>query len=417
MPDNNARDISVYPILTVNFIGTLGLSLVLPFLVFLVEGFGGNALIYGIIASMYPAFQLVGAPILGKWSDTYGRKKILLLSQAGTLLSWLIFMIALFIPVVTLRNVDSALLGEFTVTVPLILLFIARGFDGLTGGNVSVANAYIADVTEEKDRSKNFGRMSVATNLGFIAGPALAGLLSVTVYGEKLPVLAAILISLAGLLLILLFVPESLNKGHASVERKERARLRDAFAIEHIPYMLLIYFLVFIAFNMFYAAFPVFAIDRLEWDVAEMGFFFSFLSVMLVIVEGPVLTYVSKRLSDGQLAIVGSGILATNFILLTFGDTLLTYAAAVLFAVGNGFMWPSIQSMLSRLAGKEHQGVVQGVSASFTSIASIFGLVFGGFVYAQAGAVTFLIAAAMIYVTFFMSFRLLSFETATESEV
>ncbi|MDW7732486.1 MAG: MFS transporter, partial [Methanolobus sp.] len=80
MPEDNTRNISIYPILTVNFIGTLGLSLVLPFLVFLVTEFEGNAFVYGILASMYPAFQLIGAPLLGKWSDIYGRKKILLLS-------------------------------------------------------------------------------------------------------------------------------------------------------------------------------------------------------------------------------------------------------------------------------------------------------------------------------------------------
>ncbi|MBN2110748.1 MAG: MFS transporter [Methanosarcinaceae archaeon] len=436
MTENNTRKIPVFPILTVNFIGTLGISLVLPFLVFLVEDFGGNALIYGMIASMYPAFQLVGAPLLGKWSDVYGRRKVLLLSQAGTLLSWVVFMIALFIPVITLRELSSDLLGEFTITIPLLLLFAARAFDGLTGGNVSVANAYIADITEEKDRSKNFGRMSVSMNLGFIAGPALAGLLSVTVYEEKLPVLAAILISLVGLLMIAFFVPESRkyvhdesdgrllvkkmpgcgSEGCTASGKKEGSGLKDAFAIEHVPYMLSIYFLVFIAFNMFYAAFPVYAIDRLEWDAAEMGFFFSALSLMLVVVEGPVLSYVSKILSDGQLAITGSLILGTNFVLLAFSDVLLTYAAAVLFAVGNGFMWPSMQSILSKLAGREHQGVVQGVSASFTSVASIFGLVFGGFIYAQMGIWTFLIAAAIIYAAFFMSFRLLSFVIPDENK-
>ncbi|KXS41501.1 MFS transporter [Methanolobus zinderi] len=437
MSEDNSSKISIYPILSVNFIGTLGLSLVLPFLVFLVERFGGNALVYGILASMYPAFQLVGAPLLGKWSDTYGRKKILFLSQTGTLLSWLIFMLALFIPVVALRDVDSNLLGEFVITIPLILLFIARAFDGLTGGNVSVANAYVADITEEKDRSKNFGRMSVAMNLGFIAGPALAGLLSVTVYGEKLPVLAAIIISLVGVLLIAFFVPESRkcvqnpdrgksnvkrilvneHKDCAGSDRKERSGFRDAFAIEHIPYMLLIYFLLFIAFNMFYAAFPVYAIDRLEWDVAEMGFFFSLLSFLLVIVEGPVLSRASKKLSDSRLAIIGSLILGTNFVLLAFSDVLLAYAAAVLFAIGNGFMWPSIQSILSKLAGRTHQGVVQGVSSSFTSIASIVGLVFGGFIYAQVGIWTFIIAAVIVYAAFLMSFRLLSFETTDSLEL
>ncbi len=103
------RVISLYPILAVNFVGTLGFSIVLPFLIFLVSRFGGNAVIYGITGATYSAFQLIGAPILGKWSDIYGRKKILLLSQLGTLISWFVFLIALYLPRHNLVNVDSSL--------------------------------------------------------------------------------------------------------------------------------------------------------------------------------------------------------------------------------------------------------------------------------------------------------------------
>ena len=174
------ENVSLLPLLAVNFIGSLGFSIVLPFLVVLVEKFGGNAFIYGLASSMYPAFQLIGAPILGKWSDIYGRKKILLLSQLGTLLSWIIFLGALFLPSLSLFKNDSGILGTFTFTLPLAVLFFARAFDGLTGGNVSVANAYLADITAEKDRNRNFGKMVISENLGYIVGPALAGILSLT---------------------------------------------------------------------------------------------------------------------------------------------------------------------------------------------------------------------------------------------
>ncbi len=431
MTDKEKKDISIYPLLLVNFIGTMGLSLVLPFLIFLVERFGGNALIYGIMSSMYPIFQLIGSPLLGRWSDIYGRKKVLFLSQAGTLLSWIVFFIALFVPVVALADVSSGILGDFVITIPLLLLFLARGFDGLTGGNVSVSNAYIADITEDKDRSKNFGRMSVSTNLGFIVGPALAGILSVTIYGEALPVLAAILISLAGTILIALYVPESRMcisekrppevpeelsitsdrpGGCTGPDPIKKQKFRDVLELEHIPYMFLIYFLIFLGFNTFYTAFPVHAADDLQWSIAELGFFFSFLSIMLVIVEGPVLSYVSKRFSDPFLIIAGSLILGSNFVLLAFGDTFLTYLAALFFAVGNGFMWPSIQSMLSKLAGKDDQGLVQGVSGSFVSIASILGLIGGGFIYELLGRGAFIVSALIIYLVFVLSLRLRSLD-------
>ncbi|MFQ5653082.1 MAG: MFS transporter, partial [bacterium] len=121
------------PILLVNFIGTLGYSIILPFLIILVIKLGGNEVMYGTIGATYSFFQLIGAPILGRWSDRFGRKKILLLSQAGTFLAWLLFIIALRIPITTLARVDSSILGSFLLTLPLLVLFVARALDGITG--------------------------------------------------------------------------------------------------------------------------------------------------------------------------------------------------------------------------------------------------------------------------------------------
>src|ERR687892_2377252 len=189
VPDNK---ISLFPLLLINFTGTIGFSIVLPFLVFLVTDFGGNAILYGILAATYPAFQLIGSPILGRWSDTYGRKKILLLSHAGTLAGWIIFLVALFLPVNNLLNIDIMVIGTFAITLPLAVLFLARAIDGLTGGNVSVADAYVADISSDENRSRNFGKMGMASNLGFVIGPAIAGILGATIYGEVLPVSVAL---------------------------------------------------------------------------------------------------------------------------------------------------------------------------------------------------------------------------------
>jgi MFS transporter, DHA1 family, tetracycline resistance protein len=110
------KQASLFPILLVNFVGTLGFSIVLPFLVFVVMKFGGNAIVYGLLAATYPAFQLIGSPILGKWSDTYGRKKILLLSNIGTSIGWLLFLFALFLPSSSF-NIHIAFLGTFVVII------------------------------------------------------------------------------------------------------------------------------------------------------------------------------------------------------------------------------------------------------------------------------------------------------------
>lgn len=433
MLKGRSTGISLLPLLMVNFIGTLGFSIVLPFLVFLVDRFGGNSVIYGIIGATYPAFQLIGAPILGRWSDIYGRKKILFLSQMGTLLSWVVFLIALLIPIITLLDVDNGITGAFTLTIPLLVLFIARALDGITGGNVSVANAYLADITSEEDRNKNFGWMSVTTNMGFILGPALAGILSTTTYQYLSPVIAAIIISFVGTLVIFFIVPESRK---CSFQFADNTNLKDVFGYEfkecyeyssggqkaerisfnqilkinHIPYMLLLYFLIFLAFNIFYTAFPLHALNLLEWNVSDMGLYFTVLSSMMMVVEGPILSRATKVYSESFLVVIGSFVLGINFLLLVPASDILTYAAAIFFAVGNGLMWPSLLSILSKLAEKKYQGAIQGFASSFMSLASIGGLVFGGFLYEFLSAKTFLVSAVVVYSVFVLSFRLLGFK-------
>lgn len=164
----------LFPIMLVNFIGTLGFSIVLPFLVFLVMKFGGNSIVYGLLAATYPAFQLIGAPILGRWSDIYGRKKILLLSNAGTAIGWILFLFALILPFGGTFIINPIYLGTIIIIVPLLLIFLARAIDGITGGNISVANAYLSDISSDENRSKNFGKMAISSNLGFILGPGFS---------------------------------------------------------------------------------------------------------------------------------------------------------------------------------------------------------------------------------------------------
>ena len=222
---------ALFPILLVNFIGTLGFSIVLPFLVVLVLKFGGNQIIYGIMGATYSLFQLIGAPVLGKWSDIYGRRKILMLSQAGTFIAWVIFLAALLSPNQLITHVNSNVLGVFTLTVPLILLFLARAIDGITGGNVSVANAYLADISTDQNRKKNFGKMSASGNLGFIIGPALAGVLGSTMLGDMLPVLMAMIISLMAIFIIFYQLEEC---NSAPINRSsEISETRKILGFEH----------------------------------------------------------------------------------------------------------------------------------------------------------------------------------------
>lgn len=393
----------LYPLLLVTFIGSFGLSVVLPFLVFLVTDFGGNAFIYGLMGATYPAFQLIGGPLLGRWSDKYGRKKILFISQAGTLLSWLIFLGCFFIPIEPIRIIDSNIFGNFTVTLPLVIVFIARALDGLTGGNVSVANAYLADISTEETRKGNFGKMSAASSLGFILGPAIAGSLAASSAGYSLPVIFALAISIVGLAIIFLWLPES---KHVSTKKEEEQRsLKNILKIKHVKYMFVLYFLIFLGFNFFYTAFPIHSSFTLQWSPTHLGFYFSALGVLMVLVQGPILTAIGRRFSDYSLVIFGSFILSFQFFLLIPSLDILAYVSLLFFALGNGLMWPSYLSILSACGSKNQQGSIQGIGTSFGSLASIIGLLAGGFLYNSIGSYTFLIAGTIIFIVFILSFK------------
>ncbi|MGN6348974.1 MAG: MFS transporter, partial [Candidatus Nitrosocosmicus sp.] len=403
MPSTINKQISLFPLLLSNFIGTISYSIVLPFLVFLVIGFGGNSLIYGIVSAIYPAFQLIGAPVLGRWSDIYGRKRILLLSNGGTLVGWIIFLSALFLPVWHVISINSSILGSFIITIPLMVLFTARALDGITGGNISVANAYLADVSEDKDRSKNFGKLSISANLGFIVGPALAGVLGGTIYKELLPVISAVLISSMAFVVVGFMLKESKPKESVAITFPERKNInkvlsfeckecykapnpkklgyKDVLKIKDTSFLIILYFFIFVGFNIFYTAFPNHAVVGLKWSVTQMGIFYAVLSGMMIFIQGPILRKAIQIFSEQKLVIIGSLILGINFILFVANSTALAYVAAIFFALGNGLMWPSFMSILSRRAGTDNQGVVQGVASSFGSIASIIGLIMGGLLY------------------------------------
>lgn len=413
---SGTNKISLLPILSVNFVGTLGFSIVLPFLVFLVTKWGGNALIYGLIGATYSVFQLIGAPILGRWSDKFGRRKILLLSQIGTLISWAIFLLAFFLPVHIISEIDSTLFGKFTLTLPLVILFIARAADGITGGNVSVANAYLADVTSEADRSKNFGRMAVSANMGFIVGPMLAGLLGATLYGEVLPVIAALIISLVAALIIGFGLKESIpcvltkdpekynvrkvfgqeHKECFRIVGSEKLSVSALLKLPHIAGLMLINFLIMLGFSFFYVAFPVHAVTGLAWSVVDTGIFFAVLSIFMVIVQGPIFSRLSNKYEDTQLVLIGSIILSAGFALLVGSSNLSIYTAALLIALGNGLMWPSVLGLVSKFAGDQHQGAIQGFASSSGAVASIVGLTLGGLLYNWVQSWVFIFSAIIL---------------------
>jgi MFS transporter, DHA1 family, tetracycline resistance protein len=223
---------------------------------------------------------------------------------------------------------------------------------------------------------KDFGGNPISSNLGFIVGPALAAILGSTIFGNILPVLAALILSLVTLIVIavalkefrspsgVVLVPEkgTIRKVFAQEckecyeveDPKRKLRFKDVFKLKQISFLLMLYFFIFLGFNIFYATFPIQAVNGLKWSITQLGIFYAVLSGMMVLVEGPVLRKALKKYSEEKLVVIGSLILGANFILLVSNQAILVYCAAVLFALGNGLMWPSVISLLSKRAGIIH---------------------------------------------------------------
>jgi MFS family permease len=399
----------------VNFTGAVGYSIVMPFLVFLVHQWGGNALIYGLVGATYSFFQLVGSPILGRWSDRFGRKRILALSQIGTALGWLVVLVAFYVPASTILNVDSSLLGKFSLTLPLLLLFLSRAIDGVTSAGSAVANALVADITPEDKRDERFGKMGVSSNLGYMIGPAMAGVLSGTILGYELPIIFAMGISLLAVTLIIFTLTEPkpsapcvdphaanahkvMGQEHCpSIQAKSSTKLSVAelFRLPGISVFMATYFLVMLAFNFFYVAFPVQAATEMQWTVKHIGAFFSVMSIFMVVVQGAILPRLSRVWSEKRLVCAGGVVLGLGFLALAPANDWVAFLAAILIALGNGLMWPPIVALLSKAAG-EYQGAVLGLGGSISAAASVLGLFLGGLMYPHFGDWLFVLSAGLI---------------------
>jgi MFS transporter, DHA1 family, tetracycline resistance protein len=402
------------PVLLVSGIDALGFSIVLPFLVFVVHDFGGNAVVYGALAATYPAFQLLASPVLGRWSDTKGRRPVMLISEAGMVVGWALFAVAMILPMTHVTTASSG--------IPLAVLFLARAVEGLTGGNVSVANAYVADVTPTNERSAAFGTMGVAASLGFVIGPAIAGLIGKS---YLIAVLGALALSMTATLVVARRLPESLPCVQRKLENRAQAavvfgieprpcvnldvgreRFRDTLRVAYVPRLLLFYFVAYMGFTVFQAAFPAHAATTLHWTVRQTGVLFTVLSATLAIVQGLVTGRLSKKLGNRVVIASGSAVLGIGLLLFASIRTPLVYAAGVLYATGTGLMWPPLLAVIANAAGGKHQGAVQGLAGSAGGVASMLGLLLGGILYESVGSATFLVASAMLMVCAVMSLAL-----------
>ena len=341
------------------FIDLVGFGIVIPVLPYYAEGtrFGATPREVGLLFASYSVMQLVFAPVLGRLSDKHGRRPILLISLLGTSLGFLI-------------------LGFATT---LWMLFLGRIIDGISGGNISTAQAYIADVTTKEDRAKGMGLIGAAFGLGFVFGPAIGGVLSR--WGINVPFLFAGGLAFANAILLYFVLPETVTADHparvSAASGRGWKQLLDALRERQLALVLTIYFLSIVAFSIMTAVFSLFMLFRLGYDPWHSGWIFAFVGVVSAIIQGGLIGKLVKRFGEPALVVAGGflfsvSLFASPFVTAAIG-LLGILSVGALSSIGNALSAPSLSSLASKSAGAAEQGSVLGVMQSVASVARAVG--------------------------------------------
>jgi len=355
-------------------VNLIGFGIIVPLLPFYAETFGASPLAIGLLFGSFSVAQMVASPVLGDWSDRWGRRPVLIFSLLGTVVSFVMMALAH----------------------SLVLLFVARIVDGLSGGNITTARAYIGDVTDESNRAKAFGMLGAAFGLGFIIGPALGGLFAKISYTA--PIWAAAVITVIATVLAWLWLPETVHRVHAVAgspwralgELSRRPALRTLFAVD---------FLYWTCFAIYQGTFALFGERRFHFDATAIGYILAAFGALGVIVQGVLVAPVVRKFGEKRtltmgllLASIGWGASAVAHSVPLF------IAMLVPGALGIGFSTPSLTSLLSSAAGRQEQGRVQGAAGALESLGRTLGPTWGNGALEWFGSTTPYASAAVLLV-------------------
>jgi DHA1 family tetracycline resistance protein-like MFS transporter len=367
----------------------LGFAMIIPLIPFYAERFGASASVVGVLVASYAMAQLVGAPILGGLSDRIGRKPVLMASLVGTSIGFLLFGLA-----------DS-----------LWLLFVARSLDGLTGGNVSVAQAYIADVSAPEKRARNFGFVGAAFGIGFIVGPALGGFLSR--FGLSTPAFFAAGLAALNVMAVLVFLPESLpnpepgaedetpgGPGEVDEHRRldgtsrsdRRGREKEVSGWGHLRAgdraggLLWTRFWYMLAFVTYALIFALWAQYHLGVDAETAGYLLAYVGVLILIVQGGLVGWVSKRFKEGPVLLTCITLLAVSLAAWSQVDSIpALLIVQIPLSVAAGLFGATINSALSQAVPAQEVGSVLGIGTSLESVTRALSPTLGGILLDRAG--------------------------------
>ncbi len=328
---------------------------VLPYYVKLPE-FHASPFEIGMLFAVYSLMQFIFSPILGSLSDKYGRRPILFLSLLGTAV--------------------AALITGLSTT--LWMVFIGRMFDGVTGGNISTAQAYIADVTTKENRAKGMGLVGAAFGFGFVLGPIIGGFMSQ--FGTHVPFFFVSALALINAISLYFFLPES-RKFSENVQENRRGRIAEllsSFENSRFAGTVLLYFLVVVAFSIMTTSFAQYTIFRFNYGVAENGYIFGFIGILAVVMQGGLFSKLVKKFGENRLIIIGCVLLSASFFAVpyvtpTFGGLTVLLIGVACFAIGNSLSSPALTSVASKESSEESQGQALGTLQSAASLARFIG--------------------------------------------
>jgi DHA1 family tetracycline resistance protein-like MFS transporter len=346
------------PIFLIVCVDVLGLTIILPLLPFYAEHFGASPTTVGLLVSTFALCQLIGGPLLGRMSDHMGRRPLLLLSQAGTFIGFLILAYA------------NA----------LWVVFLSRVIDGITAGNLSLAQAYIADVTKPEERAKSFALIGIAFGLGFLVGPGISGFLSQ--FNYQLPILVAAGLSFTSILATWFLLPSTTPPRESDAPPRSFTlfdwRTYAAFFRRPDLAPLLWQFTAFgFAFSAFMSGFPLFAERRFTWNghpfgPKQVGYVYAFLGFLGIILQGGLIGRLVKRFGEPKMVKAGFICAAVGFTILGFTYQLpLLLIVAALASAGTGILRPALTSLITQKASRSEQGVVLGLNQSLYSVCAI----------------------------------------------
>jgi len=374
------KNFKILPAYLLTLVNVLGFSIMIPVLPFIVREANAPDYIYGLLLSTYSFFQFIGSPYLGKLSDSKGRKPILLISQLGTFLSWGIFAVAYFIPYNALDESTFTFMGKlFYLCLPLLIIAFARIADGLTGGNISVANAYVSDITTPEQKKTIFGALGGIAGIGFVIGPAIGGFTASFSIGYLGTIITAASISFITLIALMFFLKESLKKEERRPYVKHNfiksfnlvKRVNELNPKMIIKQVLMLKIIMSVTMACYISTIVLFIIELFQFDEIGVGLFMLVAGFFLGFNQAFIYRKIVVKIGELKTLGLGFGLMSLGFIAITVTDVLWIYM--VLYYVlnlGLSLSIPVFNSLISQHADKDKLGELMGISESIQSLSN-----------------------------------------------